>query len=155
MDSCFSYIQDQSVRVASFCFWGNVWDATPDREGELFFDLAMILVCGGCPIELSVLLVTKHDASPSSPSLSAGDPLRHSVPASCTALLVATLAFLAWMVRAGVVVNFVSVIGQGFPVIGGMSQSLVNETAGAHSPISGLMASLLVWRRLMVQSEKP
>ncbi|MBV6482723.1 MAG: putative sulfate transporter [bacterium] len=40
--------------------------------------------------------------------LSAGDPLRHAVLASCAALLVAVLAFVAWMMRAGVVVNFVS-----------------------------------------------
>src|SRR6185436_2298342 len=31
---------------------------------------------------------------------------------------------------------------RGFPVSGGMSQSLVNESAGARSPVSGLIAAL-------------
>src|SRR4029078_161471 len=33
-------------------------------------------------------------------------------------------------------------IGRGFPVSGGMSQSVVNESAGAHTPRSGLVAAL-------------
>jgi len=35
-------------------------------------------------------------------------------------------------------------LGQGFPVAGGMSQSLVNESGGARTPLSGLIASLIV-----------
>lgn len=38
--------------------------------------------------------------------------------------------------------NLCSGLGRGFPVSGGMSQSLVNESAGARSPISGLVAAL-------------
>jgi sulfate permease, SulP family len=34
-------------------------------------------------------------------------------------------------------------LGSGFPVSGGMSQSLVNETAGARTPLSGLVAGLI------------
>ncbi len=34
-------------------------------------------------------------------------------------------------------------LGQGFPVSGGMSQSLVNEDGGARTPISGLVAALV------------
>ena len=40
--------------------------------------------------------------------------------------------------------NLAAGLGRGFPVSGGMSQSLVNEGAGARTPISGLIASLLV-----------
>jgi high affinity sulfate transporter 1 len=40
--------------------------------------------------------------------------------------------------------NLASGLGRGFPVSGGMSQSLVNEGAGARSPLSGLFASLIV-----------
>ena len=40
--------------------------------------------------------------------LAGGDPARFGALAACTALLVALLAFLAWLVRAGVVVNFIS-----------------------------------------------
>ena len=39
--------------------------------------------------------------------------------------------------------NLAAGLGSGFPVSGGMSQSLVNETAGARSPLSGLVAALI------------
>jgi len=35
-------------------------------------------------------------------------------------------------------------LGQGFPVSGGMSQSLVNESSGARTPLSGFLASLVL-----------
>ena len=35
-------------------------------------------------------------------------------------------------------------IGRGFPVSGGMSQSLVNESGGARTPLSGLFAAIIV-----------
>jgi high affinity sulfate transporter 1 len=40
--------------------------------------------------------------------------------------------------------NLAAGVGGGFPVSGGMSQSLVNETAGARTPLSGLVAALIV-----------
>ena len=40
------------------------------------------------------------------------------------------------------VANLASGIGRGFPVSGGMSQSLVNESAGARTPLSGLVAAV-------------
>lgn len=40
--------------------------------------------------------------------------------------------------------NLAAGLGQGFPVSGGMSQSLVNESGGARSPLSGLMASGII-----------
>jgi sulfate permease, SulP family len=39
--------------------------------------------------------------------------------------------------------NLLAGIGRGFPVSGGMSQSLVNESAGARTPLSGLVAALV------------
>jgi high affinity sulfate transporter 1 len=39
--------------------------------------------------------------------------------------------------------NLVAGLGQAFPVSGGMSQSLVNETGGARTPLSGLVAALI------------
>src|SRR4029077_6048665 len=41
-------------------------------------------------------------------SMTGGDPARFGAMAACTALLTATIAFLAWLARAGSVVNFVS-----------------------------------------------
>ncbi len=40
--------------------------------------------------------------------------------------------------------NFASGISQGFPISGGMSQSLVNESGGAKTPLSGLIAASLI-----------
>ncbi len=39
--------------------------------------------------------------------------------------------------------NLAAGLGQGYPVSGGMSQSVVNESGGARTPISGLIAALL------------
>ncbi len=40
--------------------------------------------------------------------------------------------------------NLLAGLGRGFPVSGGMSQSLVNESAGARTPLSGLIAALFI-----------
>jgi MFS superfamily sulfate permease-like transporter len=40
--------------------------------------------------------------------------------------------------------NVMAGLGRGFPVSGGMSQSLVNESSGARTPLSGLTAALIV-----------
>lgn len=40
--------------------------------------------------------------------------------------------------------NLAAGLGRGYPVSGGMSQSLVNESGGARTPLSGLFAALLV-----------
>jgi len=40
--------------------------------------------------------------------------------------------------------NLAAGFGQGFPVSGGMSQSLVNESGGARTPLSGLVGALLM-----------
>jgi len=40
--------------------------------------------------------------------------------------------------------NLAAGLGQGFPISGGMSQSLVNESGGARTPLSGLIASALI-----------
>ena len=40
--------------------------------------------------------------------------------------------------------NLAAGLGRGFPVSGGMSQSLVNESAGARTPLSGFLASLVI-----------
>jgi MFS superfamily sulfate permease-like transporter len=40
--------------------------------------------------------------------------------------------------------NLAAGLGQGFPVSGGMSQSLVNESGGARTPLSGLIAATIV-----------
>ena len=40
--------------------------------------------------------------------------------------------------------NLVAGLGHAFPVSGGMSQSLVNESGGARTPVSGLVAALII-----------
>src|SRR4029077_5252111 len=39
--------------------------------------------------------------------------------------------------------NLMAGLGSGLPVSGGMSQSLVNETGGARTPLSGLIAAIV------------
>lgn len=45
--------------------------------------------------------------------------------------------------------NIASGVGQGYPVSGGMSQSLVNDGAGARTPLSGLLASIVILAVIM------
>jgi MFS superfamily sulfate permease-like transporter len=40
--------------------------------------------------------------------------------------------------------NLAAGLGRGFPVSGGMSQSLVNESGGARTPLSGFVSALLI-----------
>src|SRR5215831_15544454 len=40
--------------------------------------------------------------------------------------------------------NLAAGLGAGFPVSGGMSQSLVNESGGSRTPLSGLIAALII-----------
>lgn len=40
--------------------------------------------------------------------------------------------------------NLASGLGRGYPVSGGMSQSLVNESAGARTPLSGFLAACII-----------
>jgi len=40
--------------------------------------------------------------------------------------------------------NLAAGLGRGFPVSGGMSQSLVNEGSGAHTPLSGAIAAVFI-----------
>src|SRR5262249_25953864 len=42
------------------------------------------------------------------------------------------------------VANLASGLGRGYPISGGMSQSLVNEGGGAHTPLSGALAAGLI-----------
>ncbi len=49
--------------------------------------------------------------------------------------------------------NLAAGLGQGFPVSGGMSQSLVNEGGGARTPISGLVAAGIVLLVIVFFSE--
>jgi SulP family sulfate permease len=42
------------------------------------------------------------------------------------------------------VANLAAGVGGGFPVSGGMSQSLVNESGGARTPLSGLLAAIVI-----------
>jgi MFS superfamily sulfate permease-like transporter len=48
--------------------------------------------------------------------------------------------------------NLAAAMGHGFPVSGGMSQSLVNESGGARTPLSGLFAALVVLAVVMFLS---
>lgn len=48
--------------------------------------------------------------------------------------------------------NFAAGIGRGYPVSGGMSQSLVNESGGARTPLSTLVSAVLVLAAVLLLS---
>ena len=51
--------------------------------------------------------------------------------------------------------NLVAGLGRAYPISGGMSQSVVNESGGARTPVSGLIAALLTLVALVgVQKER-
>ncbi len=50
--------------------------------------------------------------------------------------------------------NLAAGLGRGFPVSGGMSQSLVNEDSGARSPLSGAFSALLILLVILFWSDQ-
>jgi len=74
----------------------------------LFSGLLFWLFCSSRHTAVTVTSAISVLVGSSLGALSGGDPSRFGALAAGTALLVAALAFLAWLVRAGVIVNFIS-----------------------------------------------
>src|SRR5438034_566648 len=181
----------------------------------LFSGLVFWLFCSSRHTAVTVTSAISVLVGASLGDLAGGDASRFWALASCTALIVGGLGFIAWLAKAGVIVNFVSesvlvgfkcgialfiastqlpklfgfkgshgdfwersgyffshlretnmaslllglcalavlLLGKRFlknkpvalfVVIAGMSQSLVNESGGARTPLSGFIAALLM-----------
>jgi high affinity sulfate transporter 1 len=74
----------------------------------LFSGLLFWLFCSSKHTAITVTSAISVLVGSSLGSLAGGDPVRFAALAACTALLVAAIAFLAWLARAGVIVNFIS-----------------------------------------------
>ena len=74
----------------------------------LFSGLVFWLLCSSRHTVVGVTSAISLLVGSSLGDLAGGDASRFSALAACTALLVAAIAFIAWLVRAGVVLNFVS-----------------------------------------------
>ncbi len=74
----------------------------------LFGGLVFWLFCSSRHTAITVTSAISLLVGSSLGELAGGDTTRFAALAACTALLVAAIAFIAWLVRAGVIVNFVS-----------------------------------------------
>jgi sulfate permease, SulP family len=74
----------------------------------LFGGLVFWLFCSSRHTAISVTSAISLLVGASLGEFAAGDPARFSALAAATALLVALIAFIAWLAKAGVIVNFIS-----------------------------------------------
>jgi sulfate permease, SulP family len=103
------------VTLAAYMLPAALGDASlaglPPQAGLyacLFSGLVFWLFCSSRHTAISVTSAISLLIGSSLGSIAGGDPLRFGAMAACTALLVAIIAFLAWLARAGSVVNFLS-----------------------------------------------
>jgi high affinity sulfate transporter 1 len=103
------------ITLAAYLLPAGLGDASlaglPPEAGLyacLFGGLVFWLFCSSRQTAVTVTSAISLLVGASLGEIAAGDPVRHAALAAGTALLVAVLAFLAYAVRAGAVVNFFS-----------------------------------------------
>lgn len=103
------------VTLAAYLLPAGLGDASlanlPPEAGLyacLFSGLLFWLFCSSRHTAITVTSAISVLVGASLGTIAGGDPARFGALAAATALLVAAMAFLAWLVRAGVVVNFIS-----------------------------------------------
>ncbi len=103
------------ITLAAYLLPSALGDASlaglPPQAGlyaVLFSGLVFWIFCSSRHTAISVTSALSLLIGASLGPLAGGDPVRFWALAACTALLVSVLAFLAWVVRAGVIVNFIS-----------------------------------------------
>jgi len=103
------------VTLAAYLLPAGLGDASlanlPPEAGLyacLFGGLVFWLFCSSRHTAITVTSAISLLVGSSLGELAGGDTTRFAALAACTALLVAAIAFIAWLVRAGVIVNFVS-----------------------------------------------
>src|SRR4029434_4147502 len=74
----------------------------------LFSGLLFLIFCSSRHTAVTVTSAISLLVGASLAEIAGGDNTRFAALAACTALLAATLAFITWLVNAGVVINFVS-----------------------------------------------
>ena len=103
------------LTLAAYLLPSGIGDASlaglPPQAGIyacLFSGLVFWIFCSSQRTAISVTSAISLLVGSSLGVLAGGDPARFGALAACTALLVAAIAFLAWLVRAGAIVNFIS-----------------------------------------------
>ena len=103
------------VTLAAYVLPAALGDASlanlPPQAGLyacLFGGLVFWFLCSSRHTCISVTSAISLLIGSSLGSMAGGDPARFGAMAACTALLTGVIAFLAWLARAGSVVNFVS-----------------------------------------------
>lgn len=103
------------LTLAAYLLPAGIGDASlaglPPQAGIyacLFSGLVFWIFCSSRHTAISVTSAISLLIGSSLGAIAGGDVARFSALAACTALLVATIAFLAWLVRAGSIVNFIS-----------------------------------------------
>lgn len=103
------------VTLAAYLLPAGIADASlaqlPPQAGLyacLFSGLVFWLLCSSRHTAITVTSAISLLLGSTLGELANGDPTRAAALAACTALLVALLAFVVWLVRGGSVVNFVS-----------------------------------------------
>src|SRR5215475_12724251 len=74
----------------------------------LFSGLVFWIFCSSRQTSITVTSAISLLVGSSLGAIAGGDASRFGALAACTALLVSAIAFLAWLVRAGAIVNFIS-----------------------------------------------
>src|SRR5437773_7016571 len=103
------------VTLAAYLMPAGLADASlanlPPEAGLyacLFSGLVFWLFCSSRHTAVTVTSAISVLAGASLGDLAGGDPSRFWALASCTALIVGVLGFIAWLAKAGVIVNFIS-----------------------------------------------
>src|SRR6188474_230861 len=104
-----------ALTLASYLIPAGLGDASlaglPPQAGLyacLFSGLVFWIFCSSKHTVITVTSALSLLIGASVGDLSAGDPARHAALAACVALLVAFIAFAAWLVRAGSAISFFS-----------------------------------------------
>ena len=101
--------------LAAYLLPAGIGDASlaglPPQAGIyacLFSGLVFWLFCSSRYTAITVTSAISLLVGSSLAGLASGDPSRFGALAACCALLVSAIAFIAWLVRAGTIVNFIS-----------------------------------------------
>src|SRR6188768_2168161 len=103
------------LTLAAYLLPAGIGDASlaglPPEAGLyacLFSGLVFWLFCSSKHTVITVTSALSLLVAASVGELSVGDPARHAALAACLAIMVAAIALLAWLVRAGAAINFFS-----------------------------------------------
>ena len=103
------------ITLAAYLLPAGIGDASlaglPPEAGLyacMFSGLVFWLFCSSRQTAITVTSAISLLIGTSLGEFSGGDPAHYAALAACTALLVAALAFLSWLMKAGVVVDFIS-----------------------------------------------